>query len=183
MVTIAAIPDLDAIVINTPCQMPWDAMKGDDRTRFCAHCRLNVYDLSTMTKSEAQELIVAREGRLCVRIWRRADGTVITNDCAPIRAKRVRQAAARAILAAAALLITGLAAAGITSRISSQDAAAVARRIKPLRALAQAIEGQVSLPPNHQMGKVVMGDVAMGVVAIPVPGPKPPNPGSATGTP
>jgi hypothetical protein len=56
-------------------------MTGDDRIRHCAECQLNVYNLSDMTRAEAEELIARREGRLCVRFFRRADGTIITRDC------------------------------------------------------------------------------------------------------
>jgi hypothetical protein len=37
-----------------------------------------------MTSDEAASLIAGREGRLCARLFRRADGTVITADCRAI---------------------------------------------------------------------------------------------------
>jgi hypothetical protein len=42
------MPNLDEIEIATPCPASWEAMTGDDRSRFCGQCRLNVYNLSAM---------------------------------------------------------------------------------------------------------------------------------------
>lgn len=56
-------------------------MVGDERVRFCAECNRNVYNLSAMTALEGEQLVAARTGRMCVRYYRRADGTVLTADC------------------------------------------------------------------------------------------------------
>jgi hypothetical protein len=74
-------------------------MYGDDRRRFCGDCKLNVYNLSGMTRDEAEALLMNAEGRLCVRFFKRADGTVITQDC-PVGWAKVKQ---RTKLYAAAL--------------------------------------------------------------------------------
>jgi hypothetical protein len=84
---------LDDTRIASPCKASWEAMKGDDRVRFCGECQKNVYDLSAMAREEATRLLVEREGNLCVRLYHRADGTVITADCpVGLRKKRVRLA-------------------------------------------------------------------------------------------
>jgi hypothetical protein len=44
-------------------------------------CQLQVFNLSGMRRHQAEELIVKAEGRLCVRLYQRADGTIITADC------------------------------------------------------------------------------------------------------
>jgi len=80
-------------------------MTGDERARFCKLCKLNVYNLSGMMKAEAEELIQAKEGRLCVRYIKRADGTVLTKDCGPVRAQRMRRAVAITITAALTLIV------------------------------------------------------------------------------
>jgi len=72
---------LENIRIAAPCPVSWDKMTGDERVRHCQECKLNVYNLSDMTRAEAERLIASREGRLCVRFYRRADGTVLTRDC------------------------------------------------------------------------------------------------------
>src|SRR5262245_54742918 len=43
-----------------------------------------------MSREEAVELVKKREGRLCVRFYRRADGTVLTRDC-PEAARTARR--------------------------------------------------------------------------------------------
>lgn len=68
-------------------------MPGDDCVRRCSACRLNVYNLSGMTRGEAAELLHRTEGRLCVRFYRRKDGTVLTSDC-PV-GKRLKLSLAR----------------------------------------------------------------------------------------
>jgi len=52
-----------------------------ERVRHCGECKLNVYNLSEMTQTEAEGLIRKHEGRLCVRYYQRADGTVLTRNC------------------------------------------------------------------------------------------------------
>jgi hypothetical protein len=72
---------LDDVRIATPCPASWADMSGDDRKRQCAECRLNVYNLSAMTRAEATAFLEQSEGRVCVRFYRRIDGTVLTSDC------------------------------------------------------------------------------------------------------
>jgi Carboxypeptidase regulatory-like domain len=72
---------LENVRIASPCPTNWESMTGDERVRFCAECKLNVYNLSDMTRREAEQLITTHEGRLCVRFYRRPDGTIITQNC------------------------------------------------------------------------------------------------------
>ena len=55
-------------------------MAGDERTRYCAACDLNVYDFASMTRTEIGALLMATEGRVCARLSQRADGTLVTSD-------------------------------------------------------------------------------------------------------
>lgn len=100
----AAKVKLDVLAVKNPCPESWDAMSGDDAVRFCGLCRMNVYNLSAMTRAEAEHVVATREGRLCVRFYRRADGTVTTVDCAPQRFLAMRRAARQTLTAGAALL-------------------------------------------------------------------------------
>ena len=102
---------LSQIRIASPCTVSWDSMNGDDRSRFCGQCELNVYNISTMTQSEAEHLIAQKEGRVCLRLYKRADGTVITRDC-PVGLAALRKRAAwmiSKIAAAVVLLASGFA--------------------------------------------------------------------------
>lgn len=115
---------LDVIDVASPCAVPWESMTGDERARFCGECRMHVYNLSDMTRGEAEALISAREGKLCVRFFRRADGTVLTQDC-PVGLRAVRRRLARLAACAGgliALLTTGLALGRPASASSSPTA-------------------------------------------------------------
>lgn len=80
---------LSKIKIASPCPADWDAMTGDERTRFCGQCKLNVYNISEMSTAEAASLIRKNEGRACVKLFRRADGTIITDNC-PVGLRKIR---------------------------------------------------------------------------------------------
>lgn len=99
--------ELDSLRVASPCSVAWESMQGDARSRFCATCRLNVYDLSSLTREEAVELVARKEGRLCVRFYRRADGTVLTRDC-PVGLAALRRRVAALCGTAAALLLAWL---------------------------------------------------------------------------
>lgn len=90
--------------IASPCSVDWDTMSGDERTRHCGLCQLNVYNIAEMTAPEVRALVTKSEGRICARLYKRADGTVITKDC-PVgfrayqkRVSRMAGAALAAIL-------------------------------------------------------------------------------------
>jgi hypothetical protein len=105
---------LDVLQIRNPCPAAWDEMHGDARVRFCDHCQLNVYNLSDMSRGEAEALVGHHEGRLCVRYFQRTDGGVITRDCKGGLRKRVVRAAMFAASASIALLATALSATGMS---------------------------------------------------------------------
>lgn len=73
---------LDSIKIASPCRSNWDDMTGDDRKRFCDLCQLNVYNVSSMTRAETEALLTNSDSdSVCLRLFRRTDGTIITKDC------------------------------------------------------------------------------------------------------
>ena len=72
---------LDHVKVAAPCPAEWDSMTGSECVRFCSLCSLNVYNLSGMTRTEAETLLIRTEGRLCVRFYRRSDGTILTRQC------------------------------------------------------------------------------------------------------
>lgn len=102
--------DINEIRIAAPCPVGWETMKGDERKRHCDLCSLNVYNISEMTRAEAKTLIRNSEGRFCARVYRRADGTVITKDC-PVGIRAYRKKIA-AIAGAALSMVLGLFSAG-----------------------------------------------------------------------
>src|SRR5712691_5309394 len=102
------------VKVASPCPADWDRMIGDERARFCGQCELNVYNLSAMSTLEAESLIARTESRLCVRYYRRKDGSIITEDC-PVGLRRLQQRAARVKRAVASLVLGFLAGLGFHS--------------------------------------------------------------------
>lgn len=84
--------DLNKVGIASPCTMNWERMQGDARVRHCGDCKLNVFNVAELSKAEAEALIAKtlKGERVCVRLQRREDGTIITKDC-PTGARRVRR--------------------------------------------------------------------------------------------
>ena len=130
-------------------------MLGDDRRRYCGECKLNVYNLSGMTRAEAENLIQTTEGRLCVRFYKRDDGSVITEDC-PVGWSRVKQRTKAYVTALASLIFTFFGALGLLGLFDRSREISMG-----------AIP--VSSPTPKQTPRVLMGDVSMGT---PVPTPK-----------
>lgn len=93
---------LDNVSVASPCSQDWNQMLGSERKRYCGDCKLNVYNLSGMTRDEAENLIMNAEGRLCVRFYRRADGSVLTKDC-PVGWQAVKRRVSRTAAAAVSL--------------------------------------------------------------------------------
>lgn len=105
---------LDRILIAAPCTASWDEMSGDDKVRFCNLCQLNVYNAREFTKAELTDLLSAEGKKPCLRLFRRSDGTIITENC-PIGLRKLRntfRTCARLVAscAAAFLSVIGVAA-------------------------------------------------------------------------
>ena len=113
---------LDSVRIASPCSANWNEMYGDERKRFCSECKLNVYNLSDMTQREAENFLINSEGRVCLRIFRRNDGTVLTQDC-PVGWQALKKKVSQAATAVFALTM------GIFGGILSLES------LKSLRAL------------------------------------------------
>ncbi len=87
----ARMPVLDNLQVAAPCKADWNKMVGDEHARFCGQCEKNVYNLSSLTRAAAEALLIEKEGKLCVRYYQRADGTILTADCPDGVARRRRR--------------------------------------------------------------------------------------------
>jgi hypothetical protein len=85
---------LEQMSVPVPCTVAWKSMTGSEQVRHCAQCHQEVYNISAMGREDAEEFVQASrmnggdgrdQGRLCVRFYRRPDGTVITRDCFALR--------------------------------------------------------------------------------------------------
>jgi hypothetical protein len=79
--------ELPNLRIGFACKQRWEDMVGDDRVRACGGCDRPVFNLSAMTRDEAEGVLATRGLTPCVRFYRRPDGTVMTTDC-PTGARR-----------------------------------------------------------------------------------------------
>ena len=104
--------------VAAPCPADWNQMMGDDRKRFCGACNLNVYNLSGMKRFDAESLIARTEGRLCVRFYRRRDGSIITKDC-PVGLRAISRRVSFLTKAIASAVLSFMAGAGIHNAITS----------------------------------------------------------------
>ena len=140
---------LERVRVATPCHVSWDQMQGDGAVRFCGQCQLNVYNLSEMTRAEAESFVEKREGRVCIRFYRRRDGKVITRDCPVGRNAFHRQLAtlAIAIVGVFVVMTSGiLAAAGFNASRNSAGTSAAGNHIGGF------IRDWFSPPPDAAMG-------------------------------
>ncbi len=106
---------LHSIDIPSPCTASWDKMKGDEQVRHCSDCNKNVFNLSAMPEAQAIALLADNaDGHLCVRFYRRADGTVMTSDCSTSPRRYARQAL-RKFPAMASVAVLAMSAAGASA--------------------------------------------------------------------
>jgi hypothetical protein len=160
------LPMLDDIRVASPCHERWDAMTGDEQSRFCGSCKKNVYNLSSMTREAAEALVHSKEGELCVRYFRRTDGTILTADCpVGVRRKRVKLVAAAGAVTALAAGAVGLAFAQMGSAAPTIATSTVAPRVAPPVTSAH-------VPLEEIQGQMVQGDVAP-MMGTPVVDPAP----------
>ena len=164
---------LEDVRVASPCRADWNLMDGDERVRFCQSCTKNVYNLSAMSKTEAEQLIAEKEGKLCVRYFQRADGTILTDNC-PIGLKIVRRPFKFLLMGFATLLASG---AAIVAKETSTPSVAQANtgtrvcNVPFVRALINRIEGNNA---TAVAGGITMGKPAPPIMGeIPAPSPTP----------
>ncbi len=112
---------LNHVSVAAPCSADWDQMIGDERTRFCGQCNLNVYNLSSMTRKDAERLIVQTEGRLCIRYYRRRDGSILTQNC-PVGLRALKRRVAGIAKAVSTSVLSFLAGIGIYFAVQEMTA-------------------------------------------------------------
>ncbi|MCA1815382.1 MAG: hypothetical protein LC746_03045 [Acidobacteria bacterium] len=147
---------LKHVRVAAPCPADWGRMRGDERVRFCDQCSLNVYNLSGLTRREAEKLLTSAEGRLCVRFYRRADGTILTNSC-PVGLRAIKRRVSRvatAILSAVVSFFTGLGIASSFDQYRSLNAGETMRGVQTM--------GTVAAPAPRGADAPVMPSVEAG---------------------
>jgi len=165
-------PQLE-IRIASPCRANWQNMEGDARTRFCHQCRKHVYNLSALTAESAAELVRAKEGKLCARFYRRADGTLLhAEDCPVGFAARQWQRARRLTSAAVSmvLLVLGVNRLEAGSPIDEKKPPATPPVAEPLMGDVCVLPSPTPTPkPSPPVAQPTMGEICV----VPTPTPKP----------
>ncbi|MEK7485914.1 MAG: hypothetical protein AABZ60_16450, partial [Planctomycetota bacterium] len=107
--------------IAAPCSVPWDSMQGDSRKRFCDQCQLHVYNISDMSRPVAEEFLEKIEGRVCINMYKREDGTILTEDC-PVGLKAIRRKFRRMMFLVGSVTVSALMGIGLYQKISKNGA-------------------------------------------------------------
>jgi hypothetical protein len=100
------LPLLDQLRIASPCNAPWEKMTGTDRARYCGLCEKTVYNVSAMSREEAEQFLSSVE-TACVRFYQRTDGTILTADCPVGISRKRRRTFAWSLVATAVASIAG----------------------------------------------------------------------------
>jgi hypothetical protein len=127
-------------------------MTGDERVRHCAHCKKDVFNLSELSRDQAERLIIEKNGDLCARYFQRQDGTILLADCS-VGIKQKRKTSVLA--ASAAMLLAGTG--GIAGYLKLSHHHAKLERVPEPRMGAVAVVPHVPPPDVHE----VKGDVAV----------------------
>src|SRR5437764_6309771 len=96
---------LDQVRVASPCSADWDKMNGTSAVRFCHLCDKNVFNLSGMSRRDASDLVNNVEGSICVKFYRRMDGTVMTEDC-PVGLRAIKKRVSRVAVAVFSAFVT-----------------------------------------------------------------------------
>jgi len=158
---------LEQVRVASPCNVDWDSMYGNERVRFCDQCKLNVYNLSEMTKTEAERLVSQAEGRVCIRYYQRRDGSILTKNC-PVGLAAIKRRLSRVASAIGSTLLSffaGIGVYGIADRYSLAShplggevmgTMAISERpistppLAPVATVGQVMVGRISKPPSKR---------------------------------
>jgi hypothetical protein len=174
---------LENVRVASPCRADWNRMEGDDRVRHCQSCAKNVYNLSAISKADAEKLITEKEGNLCVRFYQREDGTILTDNC-PVGLKIVRRPFKFLLAGFAALLASGaaLVAKEASTPSTPQETGTRFCDTSLVRSIIDRLEGRsnmtnmTAVAGGMTMGKPappIMGDIAPAPQPTPTPTPEP----------
>lgn len=88
---------LDNLILSYHCPVDWNSMDGNEHERFCKRCSKTVFNISDLSKAEANQFLKEKVGLdTCVKFYRRADGTIKTDNC-PRIIRPLRNASLRVI--------------------------------------------------------------------------------------
>ena len=148
---------LNNVRVAAPCPADWDSMYGNERARFCEQCQLNVYNLSEMSRAEAEELIGRTEGSLCVRYYRRRDGSILTQNC-PVGLRRLKRRLSRVATAIGSSVLSFVAGIGfyqIRAPRYTTGVMVTGDMYQPLPSVTGELVPKPSSPKTEVLGRLV----------------------------
>ena len=151
---------LDNVRVAAPCPADWDSMNGNERVRFCGQCQLNVYNLSDMSKADAERLIGQAEGRLCIRYYRRRDGSIITTNC-PVGLRALKRRLSRVATAVASSILSFFAGIGIyqiTAPRYTTGRMVIGDMVRPVPPSRETVVVSPAPKENEVLGRLVRID-------------------------
>lgn len=120
--------------------------------RDCSQCSKKVYNLSTMTESEAERFLQTNRTSKCIQFYRRSDGKIMTEKC-PAIVRKIRNK-----MRSVASLIAGL----IASMFAIDEALAAETASAKSNAQVYSIRNQVLTSDSFQQHTSYI--VGMGVM-------------------
>lgn len=155
---------INNVQIASPCPVSWGSMTGDDKVRFCGSCEKNVYDISALSAEAAVELIRENKGDICVQLYRRKDGTVLTEDC-PKGLKRLRQAMIKKI----ACVVAAFGWLGFAGGANAQSRAGEEKSGSSCKRIGGKVAAPAASPASEQMGGAIAPSSVQEITTAPVP--------------
>jgi hypothetical protein len=144
---------LDNVKVAAPCPANWDNMCGNEQVRFCGQCNLSVYNLSGMTRHEAEAFVTRAEGHVCIRFFRRADGTILTGNC-PVGLRALKKRVSGVAKAAASTVVGFVAGLGFNFAFPGS-------KFDESTGVMGRIAAELPLPDqSYEMGEIV-GEMAV----------------------
>jgi hypothetical protein len=146
---------LTVLRLSEPCPVPWDSMRGNDRVRFCEHCKLHVHNLSNMTDDEAEAFLSKRPigARTCAQMTLR-DGELVTLDYGTKPSSARKWAALVAIGAATVAGAGGAVQLATAQNANLRGDVAVAGMIAPMRGMGASectLTAHTPLPTSDEI--------------------------------
>lgn len=155
---------LNRVKIAAPCKADWEQMIGTDRQRFCGQCNLNVYNLSSMKRDEAKSFVARNEGRLCVRFYRREDGSILTKNC-PVGLSAIRRRVSYLAKAISSVVLGFCAGLGLYEGFSSappfEPRGMTGRMVRDVNALPPLSDGPTITTDGPSLPAIGMGKMAL----------------------
>jgi hypothetical protein len=159
---------LDHLYLASPCSVSWESMVGSERQRNCGGCSKTVFNISDMTRGEAEAFLLENGSSQCMRFYRRTDGTIMTDNC-PRALRKIRdkcKLAARIAVGLVAFMVSLPSA--LAQSIQTGDSAVVKENLQKIAApdtVAPASSMRGRALPMPLLGKPIMSPVTPTPVA------------------